>query len=254
MPHPWTHPSSLYDLAQVFAGLIYSLGMYGLLRSHLSPVRITVLLASSLLLVVPFATQLSLRASGEDGRSYYGALLAQLVGIALYLRITRSPALLRTRIWNAFALVSGLVYAALRLGCHFRGCCWGRICPYPWATVYRSEAVVTPWLFLPLHPVQLYSVLHGLLTTAVLALYLRQRGLSQSQSSPTRGVGLFLILMGLGRLGTDLFRADAAFFQQAWGPFYPNTVLSVGVAVLGLVLFGRRRKQIPISENSSAST
>lgn len=221
--------------------------MFYFLRENFSLKQRILLLLASTLGVSFVATNISgLASGGAEGQSYFGALAAQILGTALFLKFAQASVIQRAQTWKVFSLVSGLVYALLRVGCHFRGCCWGRICPYSWAKYYKSAEVTTPWLFLPLHPVQLYSAIHGVLCTILVALYLRSaQGKSQQLKSPEQSLGIFLALMGGGRLVTDVFRADAAFYKQDWWGFYPNTVISV-VAVaagLSLILSGIRTRE-----------
>jgi len=230
------NPSTLYTLFQSLASAFFCVGLFYFLREIFSLKKRILLLLASTLGVSFIATNVSgLASGGAEGQSYFGALAAQILGIGLFLKFVKASAFERAQTWKVFSLVSGLVYALLRVGCHFRGCCWGRICPYSWAKYYKSAEVVTPWLFLPLHPVQLYSAIHGVLCTTALALYLRSsHAKSQQLKSPAQSLGIFLVLMGGGRLATDYFRADAAFYKQSWWGFYPNTLISVVAVTIGL--------------------
>jgi len=236
------HPSSIYTFFQSLAAALYVGGMLYFLRNNFSLIKRVALIAASAALVTPFASGISSLAGTSEGQSYFGALGAQIMGLVVFLKLSRSSASDRARVWKIFSILSGGIYALLRIGCHFRGCCWGRICPYAWATFYRSQDVVTPWLFLPLHPVQLYSAIHGVVLSFVVARYMRGPGLRYESVNPAHALGVFLILMGAGRLITDIFRADAAFYKQSWMGLYPNTVIAIAVLLSGAAIFLRSRQ------------
>ncbi len=221
----------MYDLFQWLGAVTYCVILGIFLRKFLSPVRILLLCLSSLILVSPIARGISYFANQPEGQSYYGALLAQIVGIYFYLKISKASTIIKAQVWRSFGMASGLLYMFLRFGCFLRGCCWGRLCPFPWAHYYRNPHVVTPWLHLPLHPVQIYSALHGLIIFGIIY------GLSRSSKirSGDFYLGCFLSLMGLGRLMTDYFRADLKFHKQEWWGLSPNTWMSCVVLVIGLV-------------------
>jgi prolipoprotein diacylglyceryltransferase len=233
----------MYSFFQTLGALTFALGMLYFLRHYFSlKARVGLLLASSVLVNL-FAEGISSLAGGFDGKSYFGALSAQILGLAVFMRLSKTNPVARARVWSLFGILSGLVYALLRIGCHFRGCCWGRICPYPWATFYKTTDVVTPWLFLPLHPAQLYSALHGLIVAVFVAWHMRSAGLRSSSRNPEHALGFFLILMGLGRLITDYFRADAAFYKQSWLGADPNTILASLAALGGAAILLRSRQR-----------
>jgi prolipoprotein diacylglyceryltransferase len=234
----------VYTFFQTLGALTFALGLLYFLRHYFSlKARIGLLLTSSVLVNL-FAETVSSFAGGFEGKSYFGALGAQILGLAVFMRLSKTDSVARARVWSLFGVLSGLVYALLRIGCHFRGCCWGRICPYPWATFYKSTEVVTPWLFLPLHPAQLYSAFHGIIVAVFVALEMRRSGYRYRSQNPEHALGLFLVLMGLGRLITDYFRADAAFYKQSWLGLDPNTILASLAALGGAVILSRSRHRI----------
>jgi prolipoprotein diacylglyceryltransferase len=233
----------IYSFFQTLGALTFALGLLYFLRHYFSlKARIGLLLASSVLVNL-FAETVSTLAGGFEGKSYFGALSAQILGLAVFMKIIKTDAVSRARVWSIFGVLSGLVYALLRIGCHFRGCCWGRICPYPWATFYKSTDVVTPWLFLPLHPAQLYSAFHGLMVAVFVGWHMRRSGQRLSALNPEHGLGVFLVLIGLGRLVTDYFRADAAFYKQSWLGVDPNTLLASLAALGGALILSRSRRR-----------
>jgi prolipoprotein diacylglyceryltransferase len=229
---PALEPHSTYNFFQVLAGLLLGAGLLITLRHDLEWKRRLLLLVSMSIVARPGAEFFSLFFADMQGRNYTGALFSQVLGILLFLKIMRIPRDVQQRVWKWFAIFSGAAYALLRTGCFFRGCCWGTLCPFPWAVYYNREDVVTPWLALPLHPVQLYSAIHGILISLGVWIYLRAR----PDGSP---MGLFFLLLGTGRLVTDQYRADAHYYEQSLLGFEPNTVLAAATALLGAGLLIR---------------
>src|SRR5262249_29223348 len=95
------------------------------------------------------------------------------------------------RMADALVPVSGIAICIARLGCFLNGCCFGVQCPYPWClsfppgsppAVLEAEHKLVSYdsWSLPLHPLQLYFALTGLLITAT-ALWLIPRKRYQGQ-------------------------------------------------------------------------
>lgn len=163
------------------------------------------------------------------GYSYYGGILTQFLIFRLLIGALIAPPEVRSNYLDTFTLASTWIYAAFRIHCHFKGCCYGHLSFLPWSVVYFPESgSITPLVGLPLHPAQLYSSLHGVLLGLLLAwLYPRRRAFALQGRLHL----LFLALLGGGRLITDSFRADSGL-QFAWG-LSLNTLVSIS-----LVLFG----------------
>ena len=91
-------------------------------------------------------------------------------------------------------------WIAAKLGCFFNGCCHGRPCTLPWAIAFPEGARTAP-AGVPIHPTQLYEV--GLMLIVLLVFM-------QLKSDRWRGTKLlwFLVIYGVGRAATDVFRGD----------------------------------------------
>lgn len=88
-----------------------------------------------------------------------------------------------------------------RMGCFFAGCCYGRVCDFPWSVKFTHPDSLAP-IGIPLHPTQLYSSLNNLMIFIVL-WYFRRRKKYDGQ--------LFLIyvsLYGITRSFLEVFRGD----------------------------------------------
>ncbi len=125
-------------------------------------------------------------------------------------------------------------WIAAKLACFFNGCCYGRPCTLAWAITFPEGASTAP-AGVPIHPTQLYEV--GLMLIVLLVF-------AQLKSGRWRGTKLlwFLVIYGLGRAATDVFRGDTE------GHLYLGLVsltqllcISAAVAALAaLVLWPRR--------------
>jgi phosphatidylglycerol---prolipoprotein diacylglyceryl transferase len=237
-------PHTTYNFFQLLAAALIAGVFFFALRKELSFIQRLWLVLSMAALARPISELTSLYAAQSQGRSYTGALIAQILGIWIFSFFAKFSFEVKTKIWNVFALVSGIAYALLRVGCHFRGCCWGKLCPFEWAIYYNNPSVVTPWLQLPLHPVQLYSAIHGVLMSVVVALYLKK----QNRGS---AMGVFLFTLGAGRLFTDSFRGDASYYEQSLLGFEPNSVLSSLTMATGLFLLVKANHRIQQSKGAN---
>ena len=141
----------------------------------------------------------------------------------------------RTKAWDLFAIASPFLYALLRLGCFANGCCYGKLCPYPWAVVFREEHALTPLIGLPLHPTQLYAVLHGLILGGILGVLYNKYQKENTLRLKGQFYWLFLILLGSGRLVTESFRAGLS--SSLWKGWPVNQWLSCLIIVLGVIVF-----------------
>jgi len=151
----------------------------------------------------------------EGGLVYYGGLIGGVLGVLLYLRVTRLPYWLTADIAAPYL---ALGQAITRIGCFLNGCCWGHAAEgLPWAVTFGrhspaftrqvEEGLLHPSAAapLPVHPTQLYMVA-GLLA---IALVLK---LGLGRDRPFHGaVGLaYCFLYGLLRFIVETFRGDSA--------------------------------------------
>ena len=118
-----------------------------------------------------------------------------------------------------------------KLGCYAAGCCYGSESHLPWAVTYtRAETHLlsgTP-LGVPLHPVQLYTMVANTISLVVLLAVWRRRRF------PGQVAALYFILEGVQRSIIETWRGDldrGIWFGQAW-------LSTSRITGLGLVLFG----------------
>lgn len=91
--------------------------------------------------------------------------------------------------------------AALKWECFLEGCCWGMPASVPWAVQYFGAEDPTPWIGIPLHPVQLYEVTWAI-SVAAMAFYFAER--RQQKMS----LSIVLVLLAGGRLLLESYRGD----------------------------------------------
>ncbi|MHC4171935.1 MAG: prolipoprotein diacylglyceryl transferase [Planctomycetota bacterium] len=127
----------------------------------------------------------------------WGGLLAYFilaVPLVLVLAKHRRAAL------DLVALSIPVPWVFVKLGCLFNGCCYGKKCSMPWAITFPEGAAGAP-ASIPLHPTQIYEILVVLFILVVFKILKYERW---------RGTMLlwFLILYGLGRAATEVWRGD----------------------------------------------
>lgn len=128
-----------------------------------------------------------------------------------------------------------------RLGCFSAGCCYGTTCQLPWAVTFHSheaERISGTPLGIPLHPVQLYTLLVNL---GIMALLLVLRKKRRFKGEVISG---YFVLEGLGRILTETWRGDldrGFWLGLEW--LSTGRLTSIGMVLLGLGLWvGFRRR------------
>lgn len=122
----------------------------------------------------------------EGGIVLYGSMIGALLAFVLYRLLRPFPV---RPFLDVIAPAMALGVAVGRFGCFLNGCCFGDVCSLPWAVSFPEPS--PPWeahrvahligpeahWSMPVHPTQLYSVLDGLVLTALLLAYfpLRRR-------------------------------------------------------------------------------
>jgi phosphatidylglycerol:prolipoprotein diacylglycerol transferase len=157
----------------------------------------------------------------------WGGLLVYLclsVPLVLVLSKRRRAAL------DLIALAIPIPWIFAKLGCLFNGCCYGRECSLPWAITFPEGTAGAP-AGIPLHPVEIYEILVVLCIIGVFMILKRRWG---------SGTMLlwFLILYGLGRAATELWRGDTEHHLYI-GPLTLSQLIcliAAGVSILVLCL------------------
>jgi len=171
-----------------------------------------------------FDLQALLSASHYMKGGLWGGLLAYLclsAPLALVLSNRRRAAL------DLIALSIPIPWIFTKLGCFFNGCCYGRECSMPWAITFPEGARGAP-AGIPLHPTQIYEVLLVLCILGFFTIYKRRWG---------SGTMLlwFLILYGLGRAATEIWRGDADHHSYV-GPLTLSQLICLTVAGISILV------------------
>lgn len=181
-----------------------------------------------------------------DGLTYYGALFAGLVSARILVR-RFIPSPLHSRTWDLLAITSALSYSLLRIGCFLAGCCWGRLCEYPWAVQYFHPHSAMPFVGLPVHPVQLYDSIIGAMIGGAL-VYARRRKLAKEGSL----IWIFLVSIALGRIFTEYFRGDD-YRGVGYLTYFSTSQVISGLLVFGVLAIRMRFDLTAFSKNVEVS-
>ncbi|UCG56866.1 MAG: prolipoprotein diacylglyceryl transferase [Phycisphaerales bacterium] len=129
----------------------------------------------------------------------------------------------------ALSLPGPLILA--KLGCLFKGCCYGRPSSVPWAITFGEGAEGAP-AGVPVHPTQIYEILVIVCVVVVFGLLEGQRW---------RGTMLlwFLIVYGFGRATTELWRGDVTGHVCFGRLTLSQLVCLLAAAVSGFALYFR---------------
>lgn len=161
-----------------------------------------------------------------DGLTFYGSLFGGFVALAISRQLLVKNRVSLLSLLDLAAVCTALSYFFMRVGCFLNGCCWGKLCLYPWSVRYTNPLAVTPYKFVPIHPVQLYDAFLGF-SLFVFCLFLLLRKNTHSGQS----FFAFLIIFSLGRFLTEFFRGDG---------FRGTNLLGTGLSTsqgLSLLLF-----------------
>lgn len=136
----------------------------------------------------------------EGGFLSIGAILGGLLGAFVYAKIAKINFL---NIMNFSSIYLVLASAIGRIGCFFRGCCFGLPTKMPWGIIYKGESLASQaGLHVALHPTQLY---HSLADFAIFFFLLTRKNKSKN-------LFLFLFLYSTQRIIIDFFR----YYEQSY--------------------------------------
>ena len=143
----------------------------------------------------------------------WGAYIGGLLAFVLYLRSRKQDVL---RYLDILASVLGLGPFFIRWACLLNGCCYGTPTAMPWAVRYPVNSFAWHSQLeaglvssgdpgsLPVHPVQIYLSLSGLLTFVIASLFWRRH-------AGYRGATflLYWLIYGISRFLLEFLRGDA---------------------------------------------
>lgn len=158
----------------------------------------------------------------RNGYVVYGGIIAGVFFGIVYCKKKRVSFL------KYFDLVMPSVSVAQgigRIGCFFAGCCYGRETDF-WLHIVYTRSDFAP-NNVPLVPTQLISSAGNFAIAAVLFWYSKRSGKDGMVGA------LYMILYSLGRFVIEMYRAD---MRGAWGAFSTSQLISIGVALSGMML------------------
>jgi phosphatidylglycerol---prolipoprotein diacylglyceryl transferase len=170
----------------------------------------------------------------QGGFVYYGGLLFSLLLAWFWCwREKLNP----WRFADFFAPVLGAAHAAGRLGCFLNGCCYGKVCDWPWAVRFTSHE---SWglAVVPRHPTQLYALVWEAIAVGLVLL------LEKRPRAPGFIFSLWLAAHAIGRLMMEHFRDDDR--GPMLGGFSVGTWISLALLTLAgsrLILSRRNTRQ-----------
>jgi phosphatidylglycerol:prolipoprotein diacylglycerol transferase len=166
------------------------------------------------------------------GFVWYGGVIGAFAGAALFIRLMRdrtrdssSASELSLLNWlDFFAPVAAFGYGAGRFACVLTGCCFGRVCEWPF--VNHDHA---PVLFR--FPTQGFAVIWEV-AVGFFILWIEknrarlEKGRLRRFLSRGKLFAIWLVLHGIGRLIMELLRADPR------GPTFGPVTISIGISLI----------------------
>ena len=166
----------------------------------------------------------------EGGMSFHGALIGIILGTYLFSKSKNIPTFF---LLDIIACVSPIGIFLGRVANFINGELYGKVTSVSWGVIFPAVDL------LPRHPSQLYeSILEGI----ILFLILNYLILKQKYKIGTCSY-LFLILYGIARVISELFREPDAQIGYLFNLFSMGTILSVLMITTGLIIFYLKRNE-----------
>jgi len=107
---------------------------------------------------------------GGGGFVSWGAYICVPLAAYLYLKLRKLPIIPYLEI---LAIGTPLLQLSIRIACLLAGCCYGKPTDLPWAITFTDPASTAFYYYpnIPLHPTQIYSVIHAIVLFAGVNLY-----------------------------------------------------------------------------------
>lgn len=186
----------------------------------------------------------------RGGLVFYGGFFGGTIGVGLYVYFKGIP------VWKFLdattpSIALGLFFT--RIGCFLNGCCYGKPTDLPWAVrfprgsnVYYDEiekGLITGSnaSSLPLHPVQLYESLEGLILFLIFFFILSKRKKFDGQTFWT-----FPLIYSVLRFANELLRGDD-IRGYIWSPYITTSQffsLLLFPLSIGVLIYMKRRKPV----------
>ncbi|MEW5922122.1 MAG: prolipoprotein diacylglyceryl transferase [Bacillota bacterium] len=171
----------------------------------------------------------------ETGLTFYGGLIAVLLGLLVHCYYRRIPFL---KLMDFAAPFIALGYGITRIGCFLNGCCYGHVASVksvPWAMVF-------PFIDgNPRHPTQLYAVLAGL-AIFVLLRYMRKYSFFDGYIFL-----FFFVFYGIYRFSVEFFRIS----EPVLWFLSPAQIMALLFVITALGFYSWKRHRLLVSKKRS---
>ncbi|MGO9743937.1 MAG: prolipoprotein diacylglyceryl transferase [Roseiarcus sp.] len=179
-----------------------------------------------------FAHPLEIVEVWKGGMAFHGGLIGAAVGIFLFARRYRTPAL---TVYDLASLTAPIGLFLGRIANFIKPELWGRPTDVPWAMIFPGSDGQ------PRHPSQLYEAgLEGAATFVILIVAARLGALRY----PGRIAGAFGVLYALARTFSEFFRDPDPKLEDLGHGLTMGMVLSAPMIVIGvaLMIYSARRR------------
>jgi phosphatidylglycerol:prolipoprotein diacylglycerol transferase len=175
----------------------------------------------------------------KGGFVSWGGFLAIWISFLIYFRVRKLPTL---RYFDFFATGAPIIKFFVRVACLLTGCCYGKPTDLPWAITFTNPASTAYYYFpnTPLHPVQIYSMIHAVLLFLFVNWFYRRRKEREGQT-----ICILAMSWSLPRAAIEFFRADLDRGVYFGGLVSTGQIMGVLVflaALLAYFYFGRRAR------------
>ena len=168
----------------------------------------------------------------NGGLVFYGGFIGSAITLIVYLKIYHLPL---GKMSDIAALALPLGHAIGRIGCFFAGCCYGKLCHYPWAITFKNADSLAP-LFVQLHPTQLYSSASNFL------IFLLIFSLRRFKQYDGQLFWIYIAIYGVNRSIIEVFRGDFRG-AEVFHIFSISQTIGLSfalIAVIMLIILGRK--------------
>jgi phosphatidylglycerol:prolipoprotein diacylglycerol transferase len=169
----------------------------------------------------------------NGGMSFHGGFLGCVAAVTLFGWKRSIPIL---SLGDLICATAPIGIFLVRLANFINAELWGRPTDVPWAMVFPEAGP------LPRHPSQIYeAVLEGLVLFVVLYVLVRSGALRR----PGLVLGAFALCYSLARTFSEFFREPDAQLGFLWGGLTMGMLLSLPLALAGIILIVRALRQPP---------
>ncbi|MBI4650492.1 prolipoprotein diacylglyceryl transferase [Candidatus Desantisbacteria bacterium] len=173
----------------------------------------------------------------KGGLVFYGGLIA---GILISVWYTNKNKLPLFKIADILAPGIALGQGFGRIGCFFRGCCYGKQTQLPWGITFPDDSLAA-YLYgnnHKIHPSQIYEAMIDICIFIFLWFYTKKKKFTGQIFL------LYLILYGIGRIFTESTRGDIE--RGLWGYLSTSQIMSFILIIIAsgmyIYLFKKEKK------------